>query len=122
MVTYRIITAEAKAQTVSLVRIERICIQDSYIHLPFLEVIGGYKVNARRKGLLYLQHGIRASRSVSPSQSNVYLSKLLKCQSVSKSLPRLCLIQKLVLMAYLSQALCCKHSDSESAIGEPTNK
>lgn len=53
--TYRIIIAESKAETESLVEIEGVVIENTDVHLPFFEVVGGDEADAWRKGFIDLK-------------------------------------------------------------------
>lgn len=44
----RILLGEFKLESVDLVAIQRIVVEDPNIHMPLLEVVGGYEVDARR--------------------------------------------------------------------------
>lgn len=46
--TNRILLGEFKLESVDLVAIQRIVVEDPNIHMPLLEVVGGYEIDARR--------------------------------------------------------------------------
>ena len=54
MRTYRIVVGEDETQAVCLVEIERVCVQDPYVNLPFPEVVCFDEVNARRETMFGL--------------------------------------------------------------------
>jgi hypothetical protein len=54
MHTYGIIVGEDETQAVCLVEIERICVQDPYVNLPFSEVVCFDEVDAGRETMFGL--------------------------------------------------------------------
>lgn len=53
--TYGVIVAEAETEPECLVEVERVRVQDADVHLPFLEVVGGYEADAWGEGLVDLE-------------------------------------------------------------------
>ncbi len=61
MRTYRIVVGEDETETVCLVEIERVCVQDPYVNLPFSEVVCFDEVDAWRETMFGLASSIRVS-------------------------------------------------------------
>ena len=54
-ITYGVITAESKAETKSLVHVDRVRIQNANVHFPLFEVGSGDEIDTGGKGLLDLK-------------------------------------------------------------------
>lgn len=74
-----VVGAEAEAKTIGVVQVQRIGIQDTDVHLPFFEVVGGDEANAWREGLLDLdkKKSIRGDMQPHRTGFGSYLYQLL---------------------------------------------
>ena len=54
-ITYGVVAAESKAETKSLVHVDRVCIQNANVHFPLFEVGSGDEIDTGGKGLLDLK-------------------------------------------------------------------
>ena len=61
--TYRVITAESEAETVGLVQVERVFVEHTNVHLPFLEIFRRDETDPWRKGLLDLKFALGIARN-----------------------------------------------------------
>lgn len=62
--TYGVVIAEAEAQTECLVQVDGVGVEDSDVHLPFFEVVGGDEGYAWGEGLVDLVERMAKSGDV----------------------------------------------------------